>query len=47
MSTIPETRKPVAAGERRPTRQECIQEAAVVLATALREFQPIQQEEAA
>lgn len=47
MSTIPETRKPVTAGERRPTRQECIDAAAVVLATALREFQPTQQEEVA
>ncbi|WP_372699382.1 hypothetical protein [Arthrobacter sp. JSM 101049] len=38
MATIPETRHPVTAGERRPTREECIQAAALVLATAVREF---------
>lgn len=47
MPTIPETRQPVTAGEQRPTREECIQAAAIVLATAVREFQPTQQEEVA
>jgi hypothetical protein len=47
MSTIPETRHPVTAGERRPTREECIQAAAVVLATAVRDIIPTQAEDVA
>lgn len=48
MSTIPETRRPViSAGERRPTREECIRAAAVVLANAVRDIVPAQSEDAA
>ncbi|WP_417220561.1 hypothetical protein [Arthrobacter sp.] len=47
MATIPETRHPVMAGELRPTREECIQAAAAVLATAVRDIIPAQREDAA